>query len=630
MVLVLSAVCLVLSCLGGLTEANSTHLPRMTFTAKETAVKRSPLPGQHVPVRILLNEQPDTVTVAGPTHLYSYNFQYPQETPVKRKLLWHGCADSAPQKDCNYRITVVHKRKEADMVFVCGTNGQEMLCCDMNLSEKLPTCIPSKKVQSIYGGIKEGESSALVESAESADLYITHSGSQEYVGIHKFGKDRVGPANHNKEQHYVGLMLSRQRDNPSQDKVYAFYKEKNRDTGFHSDMWLPFVTQVCMSDTGGPKNNLQFSWTSQMNARLFCGDSSSRQHFSELVDVATVHADWWQDTRIYALFRNEWGMSAVCVYTIKDIDSIFKNSPFKGFSSYNQKSRPRECVPDSTKIPVDIMRVIEKTSEMEDWVQPVNKSAPLLFNHHNYTHIYADSSQQKRSDHDTVLFLSLNNGGIHKVMQTKSQAFVIAEYRPFDSQTHIQNIILHASSSKLYVSSRSELVQVDVANCAKYGDSCQDCVLARDPYCGWNGTHCTPETQGTLQDLATGDYTICNGEPEKAFRYSGVAHRAENSITLPSQSKYFLQCPVSSHHAQYTWHHNERSTSCRSKDQECLFLINSMSPEEVGTYCCVSEELGYSKVLVKLNLELESRATGRLSSPLVWVCLMAALIKNLS
>uniref|UniRef100_A0A4W6G7M0 Sema domain-containing protein n=1 Tax=Lates calcarifer TaxID=8187 RepID=A0A4W6G7M0_LATCA len=351
MVLLLSAVCFVLSCLGSLTEANSTHLPRMTLTAKEIGAKRSPLPGQHVPVWILLKEQPDTVTVAGPTHLYSYNFQYPQEvTLVKRKLLWQGCTDSAPHKDCNYRITVAHEREEADKVFVCGTNSWKTSCCDMNLSEMSATCNSSKKVENIHGSvkefnIKEGESSAFVESAESAQLYITNSGSRENVGIHKFGKDRVGPANHNKEQYYVGLMLSRQRDNPSQDKVYAFYKEKNRDTGFHSDMWLPFVTRVCMSDTGGPKNNLQFSWTSQMNARLFCGDSSSRQHFSELVDVATVHADRWQDTRVYALFRNEWGMSAVCVYTIEDIDNIFRNSLFKDFSSTNQKSRPREvCV----------------------------------------------------------------------------------------------------------------------------------------------------------------------------------------------------------------------------------------------------------------------------------------------
>ncbi|XP_015224571.1 PREDICTED: semaphorin-7A-like, partial [Cyprinodon variegatus] len=95
-------------------------------------------------------------------------------------------------------------------------------------------------------------------------------------------------------------------------------------------MWLPFVSQVCTADEGGPKNNLRFKWTSLMNARLYCGNPDSKQHFSELVDVAIVDAPRWQDTRVYGLFRNEWGMSAVCIYTIEDINNIFITSPFKG------------------------------------------------------------------------------------------------------------------------------------------------------------------------------------------------------------------------------------------------------------------------------------------------------------
>lgn len=37
--------------------------------------------------------------------------------------------------------------------------------------------------------------SVFAESDESADLYITYSGSHQYAGIHKFGKNRVGPSN---------------------------------------------------------------------------------------------------------------------------------------------------------------------------------------------------------------------------------------------------------------------------------------------------------------------------------------------------------------------------------------------------------------------------------------------------
>ncbi|XP_044060115.1 semaphorin-7A-like [Siniperca chuatsi] len=634
---------LLFSCLSSLTEANSRHLPRMIFTDKETAMKRLSLSGylHHAPVQIVL--EGDTVTAVGQKSLISFNIQNPK-TPVERSVLWEECSKPS-ESDCNYKISVVHKREEANQMFVCGTNGRETVCCDMNFSEQSPECIPSEKLRNIKESIKdfiimEGEPSALVESTGSADLYITYSGSKEYVGIHKFGKNRVRPATRDKvyiEQHYVGLVLSRRRDIPLQDRVYAFYKEKNRDTGLHSEMWLPFVTQICMADTGGPKNLLQFSWTSQMNARLFCGDPASRQHFSELVDVATVHADQWQDTRVYALFTNEWGMSAVCVYTIRDIDNIFTTSPFKGYSTVDSGKRPRTCASDSTKIPLETLRMIEMTSEMEKWVRPVDDSGPLFINHHHYTHIHVDSSQHKRNDHHPVLFLSLYNGGIHKMMQNKNSTFVIAEYQPFNHKTIIFSITLHPSSKKLYVNSGSELVQLDVANCAQYGDSCEECILARDPYCGWNGTHCTPETNDTLQDVTQGNHTVCMSVskvqlPGKVFRYSTDAHadKAKGSITLPSQSKYFLQCPVSSHHAQYTWHHLDSSTSCGSREQQCLLLINSMGPEQVGTYECVLEEMGYRRVLAQYQIQLESRAAGHSSSPLVWVCLMAVLIKSLS
>ncbi|XP_028420164.1 semaphorin-7A isoform X3 [Perca flavescens] len=509
---------LLLSCLDSLSEANSTQ-PRMTITEKETSIKRIPLPGHHAPVGIVLERQPDSVIAAGQTHLYAFHFQNPQKTPEEISVLWTECIDKgAPQRvkaNCNYNITVVHKKLEDNQVFLCGTNGQETVCCDME-------------------------------------------------------------------------------------------------------------------DRGGIKNHLRYSWTSQMNARLFCGDPDSRQHFSELVDVATVHADQWQNTRVYALFRNEWGMSAVCVYTIQDIENIFTTSTFKGKD--NQPGRPRQCVADSTKIPLDALKMIIENSEMEEWVRPVNNSGPLLFNHHSYTHIYVDSSQ---NNHPTVLFLSLNNGGIHKVMESKSQTFVIAEYRPFNHGAQVLHMVLHASSRKLYVNSRSELVQLDVANCAQYGNSCGDCVLARDPYCGWNGTHCTPG--GELQDVTQGDYSICVStsklqQPGKAFRYSTDTHadEAKGSITLPPESKYFLQCPVSSHHAQYTWRHHESNTSCSSMKQQCLLLIDSMGAEQVGTYTCVSEEKGYSRVLAQYQLRLGSTAVGRSSSPLVWLCLMAVLIQSVA
>ncbi|KAM7014896.1 semaphorin-7A [Tautogolabrus adspersus] len=506
--------------------------------------------------------------------------------PVQRKLLWEDCIKGGTSiTDCNFNITVAHKRKEGDRAYVCGTNGRDTLCCDVILAEPSPMCRTSEKISSIQGSIskfimKEDEPSVFVESDTNADLYTTYSGSQENVGVHKFGRDRVGPANHNKEQHYVGLVISRQE--PLQDKVFAFYKEKNRNADLYSGMWLPFVSQVCMADRGGPKKHLQYIWTSQMNARLFCGDPDSKQHFSELVHVAAVDAERWQDSRVYALFQNEWGMSAVCVYSVQDFHNIFTSSPFKGESTGSQVNRPRECVADSTRISLDVLTIIEEHSEMEEWVKPVDGSRPLVFDRHRYTHISVD----KRNNRYLVLFLSLHNGAIHKVIQIQNQTFVIAEYEPFNHGTSIVNMILNPDSTKLYATSRSELVQVDVANCAQYGDSCEDCVLARDPYCGWAVNRCVPVTPDSLQDVAQGKHAICPTQSKLQDPGLGESDAVQDdgSVTLPLKSKYFLECPVSSLHAEYTWLHPKGSKSCSLKEQQCLLLIDSMGPEQEGTY----------------------------------------------
>ncbi|XP_041644355.1 semaphorin-7A-like [Cheilinus undulatus] len=629
---------LLLSCLCSLFEANPEHSPRMKFSHEDASVKRIHLPVHLTPVQILLEGESDTVITAIQNNLISVSFQNPLQAPVQRNLLWEDCIDSeASPTDCSYNITLVHKRKGTNLVFVCGINSRETLCCDVDLSQQSPKCVVSDETQSIQGSIrkfsvKEGEPSVLVESDRNTDLYTTYSGSQEIVGIYKFGANRVGPANQNKEQHYVGLVVSRQKEDPLQDKVFAFYKEKNRDTALYSGMWLPFVTQVCMADKGGPKKHMQFSWTSQMNARLFCGDPASKQHYSELVHVAAVHEERWQDTRVYALFRNEWGMSAVCVYTIKNFHDVFANSPFKGGSSHS--SRPRVCVPDSTKTHLDILQMIEENSEMEDWVQPLNNAGPILVNHHKYTHIYVDGLLSKRNRHHPVLFLSLYNGPIHKAVQNENQTILIAEYQLFNHSTHVQNMILNPITKKLYANSRSDLVQVDVAKCAQYGDHCQDCVLARDPYCSWNEIQCileTPDGSGTVQDVAHGKHAICpTPSTSSKEHYLGLAQSDEvkdpGSIDVPSQSKYFLECPVSSRHAKYTWSHPGGSTPCSLKEQQCLHLIDSMALDQEGVYKCESVEKGYSKVVAEYRLNLKSRAATHSAGLLVWVCLMVVLL----
>ncbi|XP_035760771.1 semaphorin-4C-like [Neolamprologus brichardi] len=413
--------------------------PRMIFTEKEKAMTRFSLP-HDPPVQILLEDQSDTVLTAGQSYLNTYSFQ--NHKTSHKFMQWEKCNSISSE-----HVSKINKFSWLDLI---------------DLTVEAPMCLPSENIANLIEGIerfniKEGEPSVFIDSEQSAAFYITHSGFDESVGIQKFGKAIVLPKNHDKEQHYVGLVLSKREEDPSQNRVYGFYREKSKDNGLFSEMWLPFVTQVCMTDVGGPKNNLQFTWTSQMNARLFCGDRNRKQHFSELVDVSTVDADRWQDTKIYALFRNE-------------------------------------C--------------------------------------------------------------------------------------------------------------------------------CQDCMLSRDPYCGWDGTQCIRDTNGIWHDAATGNLAICQEHAEKEFP------NPEKDV-VRFHAKHFLRCPVSSRHAQYSWQHLQNSASCIGKPDHCLYLINSMGPEQEGTHTCVSEEMGYRKVLAQYQLQLGNKVVGLQSKPIIWVCLMVVLIQML-
>lgn len=60
--------------------------------------------------------------------------------------------------------------------------------------------------------------------------------------------------------------------------------------------------------------------------------------------------------------------------------------------------------------------------------------------------------------------------------------------------THIYKkyLFLHISQKKLVVGFSDKISTVDLQKCEKYNASCADCVLARDPYCAWTKSGCTP------------------------------------------------------------------------------------------------------------------------------------------
>lgn len=70
-----------------------------------------------------------------------------------------------------------------------------------------------------------------------------------------------------------------------------------------------------------------------------------------------------------------------------------------------------------------------------------------------------------------------------------------------------------SSQQQLYVGSEVGMAQLSISECGRY-HACLDCVLARDPYCGWdlNTGRCSTidSTHRTRSKDKYNKYNICN------------------------------------------------------------------------------------------------------------------------
>ncbi|XP_035252103.1 semaphorin-7A-like isoform X1 [Anguilla anguilla] len=581
------------------------HNPRIILTPKDMTFRRHSRNGTHDRTEIVQGPHNDSIYVGGHGTLSYIDFQNPSQSK-EVTLFENECKDQNSTDSCEHDITILHTFKGRTDIFVCGTNGILPVCCYMKQSE-FGTCssFPAEGIAPF--SVKEKAPSLYIEEELFTTANLDARG--DGVGIRRhFGTNGKLSAPASKtEQRFVAMEISGPRADPLQDRIYAFLAQRNRDKHPDADRWVSQVVQVCKVDRGGTKNILERLWTSLLSARLYCGI-----HFSKILDVDVLHAANWRDSKVYALFTNVWGMRAVCVYTLGTIDDVFMNSKFKNSGGPSPNSRNRTCVENSQTLPREVLRQRKDYQELKDWIRPVNDKSPFMVSHRHYRHIRADTVIGRGGVQHTVLFLSLDSGKVHKVLEQAGPTFVIAELQPFGNRTHIQNMLLQSSTKKMYVSSSTEVVELDLHSCMEYGQRCEECVQARDPYCGWDGTKCTAASSDTVQDVEHGNYTVCE-EAGKTDKY--VAPRKVDN--LPPSARYVLQCPTLSGHAQYSWHHHGKTTECTRAEGQCLLLIENMSPAMEGTYSCVSSERGYERTLVEYELRIESIATTSNQDPVL-------------
>uniref|UniRef100_A0A8D2NBU4 Sema domain-containing protein n=1 Tax=Zonotrichia albicollis TaxID=44394 RepID=A0A8D2NBU4_ZONAL len=308
---------------------------------------------------------------------------------------------------------------------------------------------------------------------DGQDIYSTIKKSQQNGKIPRFRRVRGGGELYTSDTvmqnpQFVKATTLRHEE-PHQDKIYYFFREDNPDKSPEAPRNISRVAQLC-KDRGGTSSLSASKWTTFLKATLICVDPVTKGNFNWLQDVFFVPAGDWRHSKVYGLFTNTWGSSAVCVYSFGDIDNVFRTSRLKGYNGPTPEVKPGQVREGQEPIPSPVP---SGCCSCPRWV-----SGP------------GDTSCPRHPLTGAVPSLSPDKGSIHKVVELPDGVQNIVEIQVFPNKDPIQSMILDHARAVLYVGSSSRVLELPMDMCGAYRNNCHSCVLARDPYCGWANGSC--------------------------------------------------------------------------------------------------------------------------------------------
>uniref|UniRef100_A0A3B4WHR1 Sema domain-containing protein n=1 Tax=Seriola lalandi dorsalis TaxID=1841481 RepID=A0A3B4WHR1_SERLL len=256
------------------------------------------------------------------------------------------------------------------------------------------------------------------------------------------------------------------------------------------------------------------------------------------------------------------------------------------------------------------LRFVKENFLADDSVRPEGRSLTMV-SAERYSHLTVQRVQAANNRDYTVLFLLTESGYLHKAVLLQTGAHIVEEVQVFEQPQPVKSLKLSVPKGVIYVGTSEGVVRVPIANCSFYW-TCAQCVLARDPFCGWDaaGRACvkTPDTQST-QD-------VDRGNVEEACYSVTLTHRARfgpNSlpagelVSVSLNEVVRLQCPAASRLSRQLW---ERPNSRLSSDLYLHLGDGSLSfvatPATLGHYLCLSTENGYQQPMAIYHVKQKS------------------------
>ncbi|XP_076363054.1 plexin-B-like isoform X2 [Tachypleus tridentatus] len=186
--------------------------------------------------------------------------------------------------------------------------------------------------------------------------------------------------------------------------------------------------------------------------------------------------------------------SAICVYSLTEIEQRFTENIHM---CYNGSALTRnmdyiagsiEDCPEPGK-GGNIFSFCTETLKLNGTV-PITTTASATFRNVTFTSVTSSTTSQH-----TVAFIGTETGYLKKVLINSGDDADEFEEVPIDPGNRIvADLNLDATKQFIYVASSYKLVKVRIAQCQHY-NSCELCLRARNPYCGW----CSLEKRCTIK-----------------------------------------------------------------------------------------------------------------------------------
>uniref|UniRef100_A0A2K5K669 Semaphorin 4D n=1 Tax=Colobus angolensis palliatus TaxID=336983 RepID=A0A2K5K669_COLAP len=497
-------------------------IPRITWEHREVRLVQFHEPDIYNYSALLLSEDKDTLYIGAREAVFAVNALNISEK--QHEVYWKvsedkkaKCAEKGKSKqtECLNYIRVLQPLS-ATSLYVCGTNAFQPACDHLNLTSF-----------KFLGKNEDGKGRCPFDPAHSYTSVMVDGELYSGTSYNFLGSEPIISRNSshsplrteyaipwlNEPSFVFADVIRKSPDSPDgeDDRVYFFFTEVSVEYEFVFRVLIPRIARVCKGDQGGLRT-LQKKWTSFLKARLICSRPDSSLVFNVLRDVFVLRSPGLKVPVFYALFTpqlNNVGLSAVCAYNLSTAEEVFSHGKYMQSATVEQshtkwvryngpvpKPRPGACIDSearaanytsSLNLPDKTLQFVKDHPLMDDSVTPIDNRPRLIKKDVNYTQIVVDRTQALDGTVYDVMFVSTDRGALHKAISLEHAVHIIEETQLFQDFEPVQTLLLSSKKGRrfVYAGSNSGVVQAPLAFCGKHG-TCEDCVLARDPYCAWS------------------------------------------------------------------------------------------------------------------------------------------------